>query len=112
MLSNYSKDYDIEKKLWSAPDTIVKVSGDNQTAMENQVLAQPIKVKILDNLNRLLKNIFTYFTVSKGGGSTEPKSMKTDAKGIATTYWTLGTGEQALTASVKNLMVPKYLPYR
>ncbi|MEI6140752.1 MAG: FISUMP domain-containing protein [Mariniphaga sp.] len=100
-LANFAKTFTLEHKLWNAPDSIVKVSGDKQTAMENQVLVQPIKVKVIDNVNFPLKNVFAYFDISNGGGSVEPKSVKTDAEGFANAYWTLGTGTQELTVSVK-----------
>ncbi len=100
-LTNFSKTYTVTHELWKAPAQIAKVSGDSQSGSPSKALAQPLKVKVTDNLNNALKNVIVYFNVAQGGGSANPTTIATDINGYAETIWTLGTGTQQLNAQVK-----------
>ena len=54
-------------------------------------LAEPVRVQLLDTLGAPLANETVTFEVVSGGGSVNPASAMTDAGGVATTQWTLGT---------------------
>lgn len=101
-LQGYNKTWETEKLSYLTPYKIEKVSGDNQTGNFGQPLTAPIKVRVLDNLDRIQSNVPVYFTVSEGGGSVQTASILTDTNGFAETQWTLGaSGLQRLNVSAK-----------
>jgi hypothetical protein len=101
-LANYSKTFTIDNEIWKAPAQITKISGDNQSGKADNTLAQPIRIKVTDNINNPLKYVVVYFTIAQGGGSVNPTSIQTDANGFAETIWKLGFDElQELKVQVK-----------
>lgn len=80
--------------------TIAKASpsGDAQTGAVGQALAQPIRVLVTQGGTPQAGVTVTFSAVS---GSVSPASATTDASGIASASWTLGTqtGSQSLTAA-------------
>jgi adhesin/invasin len=82
--------------------TIAKASagsGDAQTAVVGQPLAQPLKVVVTEGGAASAGASVTW---SAAAGSVDPASATTDANGIATTAWTLGTvsGSQSASAAL------------
>ena len=67
------------------------VAGDNQRGYENQPLASPLSVQVIDSNNAGLADVEVYFQVKRGGGQVEPTRVRTDAAGMAATRWSLGT---------------------
>src|SRR5215217_8382220 len=71
-------------------------SGDAQTGTVGQELAAPLQVVVTDaGVPSAGKTV----TWSASGGSLDPTSAATDASGIASTSWTLGTTSGAQTAT-------------
>ncbi len=102
-LPPFSFDIPINFSLeWKAPNKVQIIAGNNQAGLSGQSLANPLKVKVTDNLNNPVKNVKVYFNVVDGGGSVSYAIVTTDANGFAQTNWTLGNaGNQTLNASVK-----------
>ncbi len=70
------------------PTGVVKVDGDNQSAMVGTELAKPLVVQVLDAQgNPIPDRVVTWVT---GDGSVNPQNTPTDAQGLASTRWTLG----------------------
>jgi len=82
---------------------IAKASGDAQTAVVAQALTFPLEVSVTDAGAPAAGVTVTWGTTS--GGTLTPTSSVTDASGIASTNWTLGTtsGSQQATASVSGV---------
>lgn len=76
-------------------------SGDGQTGVVGQALAQPLKVVVTDGGTASAGMTVTWSTTA-AGASLNPTSAMTDANGIASSVWTLGTvaGAQPATASL------------
>ncbi len=100
-LPDYNVPFESSKLSYETPFKIEKVAGDAQTGEANKALANPIKVKVVDNLNKPQANVPVYFTVLNGG-QVSTQNIMTDANGFAETNWTLGTNPtQTLNVSVK-----------
>jgi hypothetical protein len=99
---DYSKTYSYTKPLWNAPDTVLIISGNNQTGSQGEPLAEAVKVKVTDNHGNAISNVPVYFEITQGAGSVDNTSILTSNEGFAEAQWTLGTsGEsQALEAKV------------
>jgi adhesin/invasin len=84
-----------------AASKLLKVSGDAQTTVLGGSLPQPVVVRVTDPNNVVVPNATVTFAVT-AGGSVTPASATTDANGLASVSWTLGTtlGSQTLTASL------------
>lgn len=76
-------------------------SGDGQTGVVGQALAQPLKVVVTDGGVASAGATITWSTTATGGVLV-PASATTDANGNATSVWTLGTvaGSQNATATL------------
>lgn len=76
---------------------VVKVSGDNQSALVGTELANPLVLQVLDAQGNPIPNrAVTWVT---GEGSVNPENTTTDAQGHASTRWTLGPTPGAKTAN-------------
>jgi len=90
-------------KLSSQPTAIVAESGDGQTQVVDQVLANPIVARVTDARDRRVRNARVSFEVVSGGGTIGPDTVRTDSAGLAKAVWWLGTStavEQAVRARV------------
>ncbi|MGH7567794.1 MAG: Ig-like domain-containing protein [Gemmatimonadales bacterium] len=65
--------------------------GQNQTDTVGQTLPTPLSVRVADQFNNPVQGVQISWSVIDGGGSVNPGASTTDASGIATTSWTLGT---------------------
>jgi VCBS repeat-containing protein len=92
----------------SRPASISVVSGDGQSAAAGAALGQPLVVSVVDALERPVQGQTVAFTVDAGGGTVAPATASTDADGLASANWTLGTG--AGTQSVKAQVQAAGLP--
>jgi plastocyanin len=73
-------------------------SGDAQTGAVGQPLALPLRVMVTDAGAATAGSTVTWATAT-AGASLNPASAVTDASGIASTGWTLGTVSGSQTAS-------------
>ena len=87
------------------PAGLAVVGGDEQTGVVAAALAVPISVKLVDAGGFVMLDQSVEFGVTSGGGSIPAGTVATDADGVTTTNWTLGTkatDEQKLTATSAN----------
>ncbi len=79
-------------------------SGNNQTGNAGALLSAPVSVRVRATDNLPMAGVAVTF-VPGNGGSVGQAAVLTDANGLATTTWTLGTvaGAQSLSASVNGL---------
>ncbi len=86
-----------DKSEKAAQNKIVLLSGNNQTAMVGEKLANSIVIVVNDQFDKPFKDAVVYFSTNDGTLSSE--SVTTDAEGNASVSWTLGSkeGEQVLT---------------
>jgi hypothetical protein len=84
-----------------AAANIAVESGDGQTGTVGQTLGAPLEVLVTDAFGNAVSGVTVNWAPS-GDGTASPTSSQTNASGIASTEWTLGTtaGEQTLDASV------------
>lgn len=91
----------------AAASQIAVSSGDNQTATVATMLAQPIAVVVRDAFGNAKSGVTVNWAAGAGSGSTGAATSVTDASGIASTTWTIGTtagtGNQTATATVAGL---------
>lgn len=74
-----------------APEHLLLMSGDAQTGSVGAQLPQPLTVKVTDSKGRGVPGVPVDFSVSSLGGSVTPTSASTNADGVASSRWTLGT---------------------
>lgn len=82
-------------------------SGDNQTGREHGMLAEPIRVHVLDLYSNNVPGVFVSWSVSSGEGTVSADSSSTDTTGVASVNWTVGDQDlpQELTASIDTLSI-------
>ena len=86
----------------AGPALIVKVTGDGQTAVAGATLPTGLQVRITNGLGNPEPNAQVTFTTPNGGTFPGGISVVTDANGLASTTWKLGTvaGPQTAQAAV------------
>lgn len=79
-------------------------SSDGQTATVGTALAAPIAVKVVDQNNAPVASTTVTWKVLTGNGTLGSATSLSDAAGVATTTWTLGTvsGIQRASATLLN----------
>jgi plastocyanin len=80
---------------------VASVEGDGQSGIVGQILANPLRVAVTEDGQPAAGLTVAWATTAAGGVMT-PASVATDANGIASSNWTLGsaTGNQTAHASV------------
>jgi len=83
------------------------VSGDQQVGAIASALGQPIKVKVVDAGGQPVQGATVTFGVRAGGGSINPAANISDATGIVSSVWTMGTslGAAKVVALLTNSFV-------
>lgn len=91
--------------MWSSATKFSIHAGNNQTAALGTALSTPPSVIIQDASNNPISGLAVSFSVGSGGGSVSSASATTNASGIASVTWTLGTtlGSNTLAANVSGL---------
>ena len=84
-----------------AADTLVLISGNNQSAPNGTALANPLVVEVRDQAGTPVPGVTVAFSPLQG--SAVPTSAVTNAAGRAQTVWTLGTSQANQTLSVSAL---------
>lgn len=90
----------------SAPASQLRVSsGNNQVGPAGSPLAAPIVVIATDAVDNPKAGVPVTFTVASGGGSVSAATVVTNASGLASVQWTLGTasGAQTVVATAPGL---------
>ena len=82
--------WDLSKRTQSRPQTIVKISGDDQQGSINEPLANPLIVEVRDQHGAPLQDVQVTFTVTRGDGTLTIDNTTTDANGQAQSMLTLG----------------------
>ena len=84
------------------------VSGDGQSATVGQALAEAVVVRADDAGGAAVAGVSLAFVASSGGGTVGASTVATDAQGLASTTWTLGTtaGLQQVDVSVSGSASP------
>ncbi|KAA5824526.1 hypothetical protein FPF71_10145 [Algibacter amylolyticus] len=89
-----------EEVLWSAPENLEIVSGNNQEGVKGLNLSEPLKVKLTDLKGNSLKNLPVYFEITEGNGKLDNETVSTDDDGFAEAIWTLGNNTDSHTVEV------------
>src|SRR5918998_5776206 len=76
-------------------------SGDAQTGIVGQVLVDPISIVVTTD-GAAAAGVTVNWSTAAAGGELTPAAAATDANGVASTTWTLGTtaGPQTASATV------------
>lgn len=84
------------------PTAIAVASGDAQSGAVGSMLAAPIAVKVTDAGGDGVAGVAVTFAVTAGGGTLAATApVTTNAQGIASTTWTIGTAAGTLNNSAK-----------
>ena len=88
----------------AAAAAISVASGASQTGTFGAMLAAPVVLKVADAYGNPVSGTAVTFAVASGGGSVGTPNTTTDASGLASTTWTLGSsGAQTITGSSSGL---------
>ena len=82
------------------PATPVIISGDDQIGGVNVALAQSFVVEVRDENGEVFEGVPVAFTVTAGGGTVQPETAATNAKGRAESTLTLGSDPGTNTVEV------------
>ena len=74
------------------------VSGDGQEGLSEQLLPEPLVVRLEDQGGTAAAGIAVTFTPASGSGTVSESTVTTDADGMASTEWTLGTARNQTVA--------------
>ncbi len=72
------------------PESLAKVSGDDQQGASGAALAEPLVVEVRNQNGTVLEGIQVRFAVASGGGQLSVKTTMTDSSGRAASTLTLG----------------------
>jgi adhesin/invasin len=72
------------------PASLIAESGDNQSGLPGQQLANPLVVHLVDAMGNGIAGRAVTWPVATGGGTITPTSGATDVTGHASATWTLG----------------------
>ncbi len=87
-----------------AAATLSVQSGGSQTGTFGAMLGAPVVLKVTDSYGNPVSGTTVTFAVTGGGGAVGTPSATTDASGLASTTWTLGSsGTQTISGSSTGL---------
>ena len=89
----------------ATPSRLQFVTSESLEGEIGAPLPDPVAVRVLDSDGAPVTGVAVRFDAGDGSGSANPTLVETDAAGVATTTWTLGSapGTQELTARVASL---------
>ncbi|MEP7001494.1 MAG: Ig-like domain-containing protein, partial [bacterium] len=88
----------------SVASNVAKYQGDGQSADAGTTVTTPPSVKVLDQLGTPMAGVAVTFAVASGGGSVTGATAISASNGVAAVGgWTLGAGNNTLTATVQGL---------
>ena len=82
------------------PTTLEGISGDNQTGLAGETLANPFVIEVRDQNGAPMEGVTVTFTISAGGGSLSNTSVDTDANGLVQSILILGSASGINTVEV------------
>ena len=84
------------------PSALTASSGNGQIGTVGMPLPAPIVVRVTDPTGTPVVGATVAWSVASGGGTVSPTSASTDASGLASAAWTMGTiiGDNAASAKV------------
>ena len=86
------------------PEKLVVSSGADQIGVENQRLAAPVVVQVIDSNRHGVENVVVTFSITEGSGRLRPSRVRTDKDGFAQTDFTPKTpGTVSVEASANAL---------
>ena len=88
-----------------AATILERVSGDGQSALVGTSVPDPLVVRARDAAGNPVTGLAVAWVIGEGGGSVAPQTSLTDAEGLASTAWTLGSaaGTNTLTAVISGV---------
>ena len=90
----------------NTPSTMVKESGDTQSAAVNTELPVPFTILVVNQFGELLRNVTVTWTITAGGGSLTETSNKTNESGLSSVTYTTGPTPGAATIDAKVHGIP------
>ena len=98
--------FSAEAPLPPVPTTLSIISGDNQTGLTGEALANPFVVEVRDENGNPLEGVIVAFVVSAGGGLLSDTNVDTDTNGLAQSILTLGSdpGTNTVDVSVEGIV--------
>jgi hypothetical protein len=87
------------------PTSITLTGGGEQRGPAGQRLPEPVSVQVVSRSGRPVPNVAVRFDAPPGTGRSEPDTTTTDARGVATSRWSLGPvpGRQRLAVEVAGI---------
>ncbi len=97
--------WDVSEWTIPGPETLEKISGDEQQELSGAQLAKPFAVEVKDRRGNPLEGARVTFTVTAGDGMLSVESATTDSSGRASATLTLGgkPGTNTVTVTVDDL---------
>jgi alpha-tubulin suppressor-like RCC1 family protein len=88
------------------PTKLTSAGGDGQTATVGTLLPVDLSVEVTDAVGNPKQGVLVTFAVTSGGGTLSATSAVSNALGVASVHWTLGTiaGTQSTVAIVSGLI--------
>lgn len=90
----------------NTPSTMVKESGDTQTAAANTQLPVPFTILVVNQFGEILSNVPVSWTITSGGGSLSETSNTTNESGLASVTYTTGPTPGTATIDAKVHGIP------
>jgi adhesin/invasin len=89
----------------ATPTSLSLASGAQQSGVVGTALGSPVAFKVVDQNGAPIEGVDVTLTVTAGSGSLSSTIVTTDANGLASVTWTLGTvaGADSLSASIAAL---------
>jgi hypothetical protein len=89
-------------EVYPVPASMTLTAGADQRGPAGQRLPDPVSVQVVSRSGRPVPNVMVRFGAAPATGALDPDSTLTDARGVATTRWSLAPlpGRQRLTALV------------
>ena len=87
------------------PQTLAKLSGDEQQGLAGAALTEPFVVQVLDQNGNVIEEVQVAFAITAGDGTLSVEIATTDAQGRAATTLTLGEvgGDISVEVTVEGL---------
>ena len=90
----------------NTPSTMVKESGDTQSAAANTQLPVPFTILVVNQFGEMLHNVPVTWQITSGGGSLSESSNKTTESGLSSVTYTTGPASGTATIDAKVHGIP------